>query len=256
MVGYDENIYAKLAKEFNREIARVEPYVNRRRKLTKNLDKRKEYKESLIRTFNNIANFFSTALRTAKLEDRLGIQTITVEHLIKLKEAFHILRLKYEFPKVIYESIDINKVDQDWTDLDGLSEEEDDDKSTDSSSQDKHLDSNNTKSSAQSETETKQTETKQTETSQTASSTLDNSAQSNSSQSNVKTNQTNMTQTPEDFMAIAHRTISFKYSGDPLALESFIDAISLLTTLCKPESVVICVQFIMTKLEGVAREAS
>lgn len=56
-------------------------------------------------------------------------------------------------------------------------------------------------------------------------------------------------------MALAHRTINYKYNGDPLALDSFIDAITLLTILCEAENKNICIQFIMTKLEGEAREA-
>lgn len=250
MVSYNESEYSNLRAQFKRELDRVEPYKTRR-ELTKSLNKREDYKESLIRTFNNIVNFFSTALRSAQLEDRLEIQSIVVEHLAKLKEAFCILRLKYEFARVIYEPIDINKVDQDWTDLDGsTNDNEDDNKSTDSTSPDKILDSNTTDTNKQ-----KLGETSQTQGDRTTNLTINNSVQATNSQSNGQINQINMTQSAEEFMALAHRTINYKYNGDPLALDSFIDAITLLTSLCKPQNKTICIQFIMTKLEGEAREA-
>lgn len=116
MVCYDESIYANLRTLFDRELRRVEPYKSRR-ELTRSINKREDYKNSLIRTFNDIVNFFKDVLRLAKLEERLDIQYIVVEHLTKLKEAFHILKLKYEFSKVIYDPIGIEliKIGQIWT---------------------------------------------------------------------------------------------------------------------------------------------
>lgn len=64
-----------------------------------------------------------------------------------------------------------------------------------------------------------------------------------------------MAQRPEDFIALANRTVHFKFSGDPLALDSFIDAVKLLDTLCEANNKAILVKFIMTRLEGEAREA-
>lgn len=252
MVGYDKVAYSNLAREFNREIGRVEPYKSRR-SLTQDLKLRKEYKECLIRTYNNLVNFFNAALRTANLEDRIGIQTLVVDHLAKLKEAFQFLRLTYEFPKVIYDPIDITKVTQDWSDLEGTSNDDDDDddvQSNSSSSLDKPVDIDTTKSNAQSEAETKQTEIAHSSTS-----TIDKSAETNNSNSIEENNSTNMAQSVDEFMALAGRTMNTKYNGDFLGLDSFIDAIKLLNTFCKPENKETCINFIMTKLEGDAREA-
>lgn len=238
---------------FEREVKRIEPY-KARRKLTRNLNKRVDYKKSLVRTYNNIVTFFDPIRKAAQLEEQINIQSIVVEHLAKLKEAFCILKLEYEFPKKIFESIDFDRISQDWSDLDSLAtdgddcDDEDDDKSTDSTSQDKVIDNNTTNTNAKEQGEPSKQSTPET-TDKT------NNIQTNNLQSNEQENQTNMAQKPEDFMALAHRTINYKFSGDPLALDSFVDAIKLLTSLCKQENKEICIQFIMTKLEGEAREA-
>lgn len=49
--------------------------------------------------------------------------------------------------------------------------------------------------------------------------------------------------------------INYKYNGDPLALDSFLDAIELLVDLCEEPNVPTMVKFIMTRLDGKARES-
>lgn len=238
MVAYDENVYADLRQLFQREVSRVEPYKSRR-PLTRNLEKRIDYKKSLVRTYNSIVSFFQPIQRTAQLSDQLEIQKLVVDHLAKLKESFSILKLEYEFSQNIYDQIDFDKISQDWSELNVLSTTIDDD---DESGDDLPLDSKG-------ENELGEISGKTTNT------TLDNTTQTPTLEPNVQNNQARMAQSPEDFMALAHRTINYKFGGDPLALDSFIDAIKLLTSLCRAPNNAICVQYIMTKLEGEAREA-
>lgn len=80
------------------------------------------------------------------------------------------------------------------------------------------------------------------------------SAQNNTTDNNLNTPAT-MAQTSAEFIAIAHRMINYKYDGDPLALDSFIDAVDLLKELCAVANADIFRKFVMTKLEGRAREA-
>ncbi|XP_055308444.1 uncharacterized protein DDB_G0287625-like [Sitodiplosis mosellana] len=61
-------------------------------------------------------------------------------------------------------------------------------------------------------------------------------------------------QTASDFIRMAHQMINFRYSGDPLVLDSFIDAIELLKELVSPENRAIFLKFVMTRMEGKARE--
>lgn len=69
MVFYDEIEYGNKRSVFDREYKRVQVYNNR--ELTKNLDLRQEYKEALVRTYNDILILFIPLLPTATLEDKL-----------------------------------------------------------------------------------------------------------------------------------------------------------------------------------------
>lgn len=58
-----------------------------------------------------------------------------------------------------------------------------------------------------------------------------------------------------EFLKIAAATVNKPYSGDPLALQSFIDSIELLATLATTAGLrTFLVSFIKTKIEGRARE--
>lgn len=95
---------------------------------------------------------------------------------------------------------------------------------------------------------------------------LDNSNSSNSSVSSIQLNSSQhstpntthvdrMAQSASEFIAMAHRMINYMYAGDPLALDSFIDAIDLLKELVSEDHKDIFLKFVMTRLEGIAREA-
>lgn len=61
-------------------------------------------------------------------------------------------------------------------------------------------------------------------------------------------------QTPADFIRTAYQMINTKYSGDPSGRDSFIDAIELLKELCEAQNNQTFVKFVMTRLEGKARQ--
>lgn len=221
MVLYDETIYKIKHSAFDREYKRVEPYKTRR-PLTADLNKRIEYKESLVRTYNELIVFFSPFEKTAPLEEKLDIQTIIVEHLKKLKEAFYILRLNYTFGKGIFETIDLNKITDDnatQTDIfENISQ------LTPESQANKNLNTSIIHNNSH----------------------LDNGTNNNT---------VNMTQTTQEFMSYAKAIINYQYDGDPLALDSFVDAIKLLDGLTADNNKQNLVNYVMTKLVGDAREA-
>lgn len=64
----------------------------------------------------------------------------------------------------------------------------------------------------------------------------------------------NMAQTPKDFMAMASNTINSKFTGDPIGLDTFIDGIELLERLCEEQNKDLLLKFLMTRMEGRARE--
>lgn len=237
MVCYDAIEYGNLRSLFDREYKRVAVYKNRA--LTKDIKLRIEYKTDLVRTYNDILKFFQPIPKSISLEDKLDIQTLIVDLLRKLKESFSLLKLEYNFSKNIHDTIDFDKITQNWSDIDS--------DQSDSSTKDDTLDDNTHTDKVQSVVDESLKESTSTSTGITK------------ENNNLNTNNTNkeqkMVQSAEDFMALAHRTINYKFGGDPLALDSFIDAIKLLNELCKPENKNIMIQFIMTKLEGDAREA-
>lgn len=67
---------------------------------------------------------------------------------------------------------------------------------------------------------------------------------------------TNMSLTNVEFLKLAASTINKSYGGDPLALQSFVDALNLLSTLATTADLkTLLTTFSLTKLEGKAREA-
>lgn len=217
MVQYDEIEYRNLCSKFHRELNRVSVYKSPNRPLTKDIDKRVEYKEALVETFNDIIAFFEPVLQiTLSTEEEQDIGTLVTEHLTKLKDSFVTLKLEYTFSDNIYEFIDIDKIIENWSDLN-----------------DKNVASNSKTVSLVDTTKSVQSDISQTDQSK----------------------QTKMPQSSADFIALGHRTISDKYDGDPLGLESFLDGVALLKELCEDANKALLVKFLMTRLEGEAREA-
>lgn len=230
---YDKNEVAKKYSLFDREYKRIEPYIARRH-LTTDLNLRKEYKECLIQTYNDLIDAVDPKL--LGLEDKLEVHSKYNDYLKKVKVAFTALKLEYAFDKGVFNRIDIDLI----TEI-----EEIDDSFSNENLQQQTPDINN---------------------SPNIKNPFSPNFGENSKKSNIDDNfehlaqQNNNTmatepQSPSDFIATAHRMINYKYAGDPLALDSFIDAIELLKLLCERENNTIFVKFVMTRLEGLAREA-
>lgn len=64
-----------------------------------------------------------------------------------------------------------------------------------------------------------------------------------------------MPQSTDRLMRLAISTINYKYFGDPSGLQGFVDAIELLKELCEPQNTTTLVRYLVTKLDGKAREA-
>lgn len=88
------------------------------------------------------------------------------------------------------------------------------------------------------------------------SSNLSSSLEQNVSTSDLSNSfeQDTMPQSRSDFIALANRIISTKYEGDPLKLDSFTDSCDLLEDLCEDDNKETFRRFVLTRLEGRARE--
>lgn len=124
MVVFDKDTYKKKKEEFNREYKRVEPYRTTtssgepkepRRKLTDNLQKRQEYKDSLVKTYNELIDYLNLSFKNPQNtpEEKLDIQQKAVENFSKLKETFVTLNLTYVFDKNIFSLIQLSEIIED-----------------------------------------------------------------------------------------------------------------------------------------------
>lgn len=217
-----ETDYAEKRENFNKQLKRVAPY-KANRPLTSNLELREEYRVELVKTYNELLTSLK-AVTDVSLEDKIDIQNRIVGHLAKLKEAFGILKLDYPFEKSIHALIDIENVTE--------NPDNETDSDNENNSDNNKLDNLNDPPNLQD----------------------DQSEGSITSTETVITDIT-MAQTPKDFIATASQMIGYRYDGHPLNLDSFLDAIDLLKEVCEANNLVIFRKFVMTRLEGVAREA-
>lgn len=213
VIELDETIYKSLRAEFDREYKRIEPYISERRPLTEDLTLRNDYKKKLVQAYNQLISFFKTNIQDLSLEDKLDTQSKAVGHLKKLKECFRVLRLQYTFDSHFLALIDINEIyESDNSDI----------------TNNPNASVSNTQSKISNQEKEQQHIT----------------ANLNSVHPNNSYNSSNMTQSPADFIAMAHRMINYRYDGDPLALDSFIDAIELLKELCETGNASIMLNFL------------
>lgn len=109
MVKYNEVEFARLRDKFNNVWRKIEPY-RKRRKLTSNLEKRIEYREDLIESFNNIVNYLRYFFLEGGSSERLNALTQINPFIDRIKEAFAILRLEYPWSTGKFDEIDISLI--------------------------------------------------------------------------------------------------------------------------------------------------
>lgn len=232
---------------FMREYCRVEPYINNRRGLTSDLNLREEYKKKLVETYNDLIDTIDPYLLTEP--ERTFIIPKFNGYLIKIKCAFKVLNLNYNFgTDSIFSSIDINLITplNDSSDIDNPH--------TSESTSNEHLNSSVNISDTLSDKLNSTQQVLEDNSEENSEDNLEDNFEESSEHSSENDNPT-MVQTKQDFIAIANRMINYKFDGDPLALDSFLDAIDLLDDLCEAANKPTMVKFIMTKLDGKARES-
>lgn len=230
MVAFDDKEYKSKKDPFLREYRRIEPYRattsdgdprEPRRPLTKDLNLREEYKNQLVEKFNDLIVYLHSVFDdpiTLPAVEKV-IKAKAEENLRKLKESFEVLNLKYEFESDIFSLIDLDKIIEDSID----------------DTADSHSDSDKS-SSVENNKETT------------------NTSQNTISSVTPIVKETKMPQSKHDFISMANDTINYKYSGDTAGLNAFIDGIELLDELCEADNKSLLLKFIMTRLDGKARE--
>lgn len=105
----DEGIFSELKAAFDREFDRVRCYRTRR-KLTSNVTLRLEYRTELTRTYNAVTRFLHRNHLDGTFNEKIECQNRQIKLKNKLKEAFEILKVYYEFESLSFSLVDINKV--------------------------------------------------------------------------------------------------------------------------------------------------
>lgn len=100
--------YKKRKSAFNKEFNRIEPY-NRLRELTKNENLRREYKNNIIKTYNDLTEFLHSYFSIGSLEEKIKYQNLQKANLHKLVTCFTKLQIDYTFGKKIFDLIDIER---------------------------------------------------------------------------------------------------------------------------------------------------
>lgn len=115
----DETEYAGKKQAFLKIWSKVEPYI-KRRELTKDEKLRVQYRIELVNTYNNSRSFLRQCIDKEPENTELlyDCQVHNNFLLQKLKHAFSILRLSYDWPTNKFGRIDLNKITQLPIDID------------------------------------------------------------------------------------------------------------------------------------------
>lgn len=86
MTTIDENEDSRLFSLYERECKRVEVYKSR--KLTKNVSKKLDYKQGLVRTYNDLLNYLNPIIDTLQNNEKIELENRIVTIFERLKGCF------------------------------------------------------------------------------------------------------------------------------------------------------------------------
>lgn len=236
--------YKTRKDNFNREVSRIT-----RRELTKDANLLTDYKKSIVKTYNKLTSYLAACHdKLNELEERQFIIEKHNTFFDKLQNCLEILGVTFHsenqiLPLIRIDNLDDSIVEETFYGAESEEEEIEDEQFVDVGSED--------------ELGVKEQESvsipQQQIQSDSILATVSN-IDSGDSVSNELNNDTNMVQTVKDFITMANNTIGSKFDGDPLKLESFVDSCNLLDKMCEAGNKEIMLSFVLTRLEGKARE--
>lgn len=238
MVEFDEKGYELKLKAFKRECDRVRPRKGTNQ--TTNVNLKQDYKKSLVETYNELLKHIFRFLAHVTVEGKIDLQLRARTNCDSLKKAFEHLKFSYPFENGKFGTIDINKITE----------------NTDSERSEQVPEQINLNANSQLNDQQSQLNNSLRSQPDVSNGNLDNLSDSEDRTEDDKTNSVNntdnssdseaseaetefeMAQTIEKFMALANQMISFRYNGDPLNLDSFIDSVELLKDFCDPQNAI------------------
>lgn len=307
-MAIDEVQFAGLRDRFTEEWKKVEHIVSDRRVLTRNLNKRAEYRDKLTHTFNAICAYLIRVYHSSKKADeKLDCIARIGPYSEKCKKAFDSLKLAYNWPTEPLTLINIrhiqsldeplpepvietepqpttSTVEQGGSVLPtSRSEHSVDDNENDESTLDdliQNLSAIDIEEGEQTQAQATDSEeqtvqqgassnqnqrTEQNRSTGEQSNSANNSNSNSDSErdrgrdpnSNRNLNQqaiTMVAQTPQEFFATASKILNYKFEGDPLKLQSFLEDVELVEEMAQPETRAVCLKFVKSRITGRARE--
>lgn len=291
--NFDRGELKRLKHEFKSAWDCVEPYIRRRKLDTSKTDQIQRYRRDIIARYNSLLGFVANNFTDASESQKAKFDKIVEINLKKLKIAFEILNLRYEFSTNAYAQIDVNTVK--CISFDGV-------EATTSASSTLVVPTIRTSISRPTVSTSKNNQTRRSdqfkdlvedleqslletvessEEEENISNTSDQSDKnSNSVHSDDGNNsddddpnrdnrldlnfmantdidsdeEYNMVQTKESFLKFAASVISNKYTGEPAKRDSFIADIDLIDEIAEADMKATCIKSIKSRMEGKALE--
>lgn len=115
--------YKTRRDDFNREFNRVEPYIKKRRNLTKDVELLNEYKECLVKTYNEVTSFLANCHENVQdLKTKFDIRTKHETFKNKVKVALDNIGFSSELGIEQFELLNVDELSKSI--LEGSEEEE------------------------------------------------------------------------------------------------------------------------------------
>lgn len=241
--------YEDLVSEFEKVIKRILIFkTDRNRKVPTDPNKLLKYKTDLITAYNNFASFVSDVYdnQTDDLQQKLNRDFDNI-HKPKVIEALSVIGYTTKSPKNFVE-IDTNSVNQIDTNSAGAADTESQKSASTSTGKSTENENPFEALSVHNDSESDLEPDTQNKSKFENSLTVEPQAFINETVGNM------VNQTKAEFLKMATGLINYKFSGDPLKLESFLADVEMVEALAEEENKEFCVKFVKAKLEQKALE--
>lgn len=266
---YDETEFKRLKEEFKSAWGCVEPYIKRRKIDNTKTAQIERYRQDIVITYNQLLEFIAENYAEESEKYKKKFSELVEINNKKLKIAFQVLNIRYNFTDNNFAQIDVNSLIYEDFETDSESEEDfEDDTSTDNQGKIKiglhssivdqpgTAQLNKSKRSKSFEDLVDDLEKSVREIGENTDEENDITSETQNQAENIQIDEEdiNMVQTKESFLKFAASVIGYKYTGDPSNRDSFISDIELVDDVAEAGMKATCVRFIKSRMEGKALE--
>lgn len=226
-----------------------------KKNITRNRDKLDEYKRDIIQAYNDLTKYVDKCYNKINDETLDYFRDEIIKIREKLSKCFGKLECNYKLSNDLFAGIDTGVVtDENEDSEESLSDDETSGMSKNSESnetvQEFSLNNGVNDEGTSSLNNIEETENRNTQSSENIIIEPQHlSVMPGDNDDNMARKMSNA-----EFIRFAAQTVHKSYSGDPLALDSFINSVELAKTIAEQDQITILKKFILTRLEGKALE--